>query len=88
MRRRLKSEGMGRSQRWLRIEPPNAKLCVSADIVNLFCAIQFSQASGDLHTVAVGGPPASQHVDLVSFIYSKYEGPRLKFGGLRTVRSR
>ena len=62
--------------------------CVSADVVNLFCAIQFSQASGDLHTVAVGGPPASQHVDSVSFICSKYEGPRLKFGDLRTVRSR
>jgi hypothetical protein len=40
MKRRLTSEGMGRSQRWLQIEPPNAKLCVSA--VNLLCAVQLN----------------------------------------------
>jgi hypothetical protein len=42
MKRRLTSEGMGRSLRWLQIEPPNAKLCVSADIVNLLCAVQLN----------------------------------------------
>ncbi len=38
----VESKGMGRSQRWLRIEPPNAKLRASADIVNLFCAVQLN----------------------------------------------